>query len=134
MLLLAEPWPGEVRLRRDGMWGLLAEALEEAAGRGEQPALPPNVKILRRQHGHYIFAVDADGGRYIYSVLRVKGEWTAMGGKVRRSGTVLMQHSEMDVAVAHAEAIGRVTQRKIDVRKDADGYPYFLLNEKWLTT
>ncbi|MEM1598102.1 MAG: hypothetical protein QXP31_03865 [Pyrobaculum sp.] len=109
----AELDPRGVLLRRDGMWGLLAAALEEALNRKEQSKevlkqlkLPSGVSIItaRPKRGHYIIRIEAEDGEYVYSVLRVGKEWTAMGGKVNEKGTVMLQHSDENVARAHAEA------------------------------
>ncbi|MEM1616353.1 MAG: hypothetical protein QW452_10355 [Pyrobaculum sp.] len=117
--------PEGVKLYKDGMWGLLAAAVEEALNRKEQSKveevlkqlkLPSGVSIIkaRPKRGHYIIRVEAEDGEYAYSVLKVDDKWTAMGGKVDKNGIVIMYHAEEKVAKAHAEAINELLAKCIE--------------------
>ncbi|MEM0182306.1 MAG: hypothetical protein QXK62_08930 [Thermoproteus sp.] len=97
-----------VKLGRDAMWGLVAMAIGDVLKRGGTPQLPNGVSLLIARKRHYIFRVDAEDGIYIYSVLRVRGDWTAMGGKVTGIGDVSLWHSEEGVAKAHAETFNEL--------------------------
>lgn len=126
--------PDGVRIRRDGMWGLLAAAVEQAVRRGEPPQLPPGVSLLsaRPEARHYVFLAEAEDGRYVYSVLYAEGSsggrrWTAMGGKVMRSGKVQLKHAERRVAETHVEAISALTGRRAEVKRKPSGIWYFWL-------
>ncbi|MEM3996456.1 MAG: hypothetical protein QXP31_05265 [Pyrobaculum sp.] len=104
--------PEGLKLERDGMWGLLAAALEAQGG---QIKLPEGVSIIaaRPERGHYILRVKAGNGEYVYSVLKVDGEWTAMGGKMDKRRQVVLSHSDEGIARAHAEAINELLAKCI---------------------
>ena len=107
--------PDGVKLGRDGMWGLLAAAVKAAREKRKELKLPKGVSLIvaRDDREHYVLRVDAEDGQYIYSVLRVDGMWTAMGGKVKKNGNVAMYHSDEKVARAHAEAINELLAKCI---------------------
>ncbi|MEM4129301.1 MAG: hypothetical protein QXK62_09680 [Thermoproteus sp.] len=130
--------PEGAKVYRDGLWGLLATAVEDSLRRGVQPTLPSGVSLItaRPDRDHYVFRVDAEDGPHIYSVLKVDGVWTAMGGKVRKDGVVVMQHSDEKVARAHAEAHnellarciaeGRCAKKEAKRRPDGKGWYFYL--------
>ena len=107
--------PEGLKVGRDGMWGLLATAVEEALRRREQLKLPEGVSLIRArpERGYYVFRVKAKGGQYVYSVLKIEGQWTAMGGKVDNRGEIEFTHSKETVAKAHAEAINELLAKCI---------------------
>ncbi|MEZ0248021.1 MAG: hypothetical protein ABWJ97_01995, partial [Thermoproteus sp.] len=129
-----------VKLGREAMWGLLVLAVEDVLKGGGTPALPTGVSLLKARpvRRHYIFRVEAEDGIYIYSVLRVRGDWTAMGGKVTEMGCASLWHSEERVAEAHAEAVneelagciseGRCRRKEAKPAPDGRAW-YFRLNK-----
>lgn len=105
--------------------------MDDTLGRGKS-ALLPGVSLLltRPGRGHYVFSAEAEDKRYVYSVLRVGKEWTAMGGKVTEDEKVLLTHSEQN-AEAFSEMLclaeGRYTRKEAKQRPDGKAW-YFHLN------